>query len=46
VRFATTGTAGGSTFNADVLREQAQIADELDKLRFWPAITLTARWKF
>jgi hypothetical protein len=46
VRFTTTGPAGGATFNADVLREQARIADELDTLRFWPAVTLTARWKF
>lgn len=47
VTFAASGPAAQSAqFLTDVVREQDRIADELDTLRYWPAVTITARWKF
>jgi hypothetical protein len=33
-------------FQADLEREKAKIVDELDNAKYWPMITLHARWKF
>jgi hypothetical protein len=38
--------ATNPAFLADLEREKAKIVDELDKAKYWPMITLHARWKF
>jgi hypothetical protein len=38
--------ATNPAFQADLAREKAAIADELDKAKYWPMITLVGRWKF
>jgi hypothetical protein len=38
--------ATNQAFQADLEREKAKIVDELDKAKYWPMITLHARWKF
>jgi hypothetical protein len=38
--------ATNPVFQADLEREKAKIVDELDKAKYWPMITLHARWKF
>jgi hypothetical protein len=47
VAFTASGPlATNPAFAADLARETAQVADKLDGLAYWPAITLQARWKF
>jgi hypothetical protein len=38
--------ATNPAFQADLEREKAKIVDELDNAKYWPMITLQARWKF
>lgn len=47
VAFAASGPiASNPAFAADLVRETAQVADKLDALAYWPALSLQARWKF
>jgi hypothetical protein len=38
--------ATNPAFAADLERERASIVDKLDKAKYWPMVTLQARWKF
>jgi hypothetical protein len=38
--------AANPAFQADLAREKAKIVDKLDSAKYWPMITLQARWKF
>jgi hypothetical protein len=38
--------ASNPAFQADLAREVAKVTDELDSAKYWPMITLQARWKF
>lgn len=38
--------ATNPAFQADLAREKAKIVDELDNAKYWPMVTLHARWKF
>jgi hypothetical protein len=38
--------ATNPAFQADLAREKDAIVDKLDSARYWPMITLQARWKF
>jgi hypothetical protein len=47
VVFAASGPlATNPVFQADLAREKAKIVDKLDDAKYWPMITLQARWKF
>jgi hypothetical protein len=47
VVFSASGPiASNPAFQADLAREKASIVDELDKAKYWPMVTLIARWKF
>jgi hypothetical protein len=47
VVFSASGPlATNAAFQADLAREKAKIVDELDNAKYWPMITLQARWKF
>jgi hypothetical protein len=47
VVFAASGPlASNPAFQADLEREKAKIVDKLDNAKYWPMITLQARWKF
>jgi hypothetical protein len=47
VDFKASGAlATNPMFQADLEREKAKIVDELDNAKYWPMITLHARWKF
>lgn len=47
VAFSATGPlATNPAFQADLNREKAKIVDKLDEAKYWPMITLQARWKF
>jgi hypothetical protein len=38
--------ATNPAFQADLAREKAKIVDKLDSAKYWPMVTLQARWKF
>jgi hypothetical protein len=38
--------ATNPAFQADLEREKAKIVDKLDEAKYWPMVTLQARWKF
>jgi hypothetical protein len=47
VAFSASGPlATNPAFQADLEREKAKIIDELDQAKYWPMVTLHARWKF
>lgn len=46
VMTATGPIASDSNFIADLNREVASAKQDLDKTKYWPAVTLMGRWKF
>ena len=47
VEFIASGPlASNAAFQADLAREKSKIVDELDNAKYWPMVTLHARWKF
>lgn len=47
VAFTASGPlATNPAFLADLNREKARIVDKLDEAKYWPMVTLHARWKF
>lgn len=38
--------ASDPTFQTNLANEKAQVQEELDKAKYWPAITVMGRWKF
>lgn len=47
VSFTASGPiATNAAFQADLGRERAKIVEELDVAKYWPMVTLHARWKF
>jgi hypothetical protein len=47
VAFTASGPlATNPAFQADLEREKAAIVDKLDEAKYWPMVTLQARWKF
>ncbi|MEN9855847.1 MAG: hypothetical protein RLZZ157_973 [Pseudomonadota bacterium] len=47
IAYAASGPlATNAAFQADLAREKTKIADELDNTKYWPMVTLHARWTF
>lgn len=47
VQFTASGPlASNSAFQADLAREKAKIVSDFDNAKYWPMVTVQARWKF